>query len=79
MNGDRPETLKAQLCATYTALCETQKAMRNAAPNARNYYPQEGLFEKAIAKHARMWSIIDDLRSEILEELHAIEAQESRR
>jgi hypothetical protein len=55
MNGDRRETLLAQLEQAYRAVSHAMDALRQCAPNGRNYYPEPGRMQKAEAQHqARM-------------------------
>jgi hypothetical protein len=51
LNGDRKETLMDQLASVYAALRDAEDVLRDAAPNARNYYLVEGLFEQAVTQH----------------------------
>jgi len=62
LNGtSRVELLNQQLEALQ-ALRLARLAMRAAAPNGRDYYPQgKGAFEKADSEHAARVRAIDDL------------------
>ena len=75
LNGDRPETLTQALHEAYVALGKAQKALTETAPNARNYYPQPGLFPQAVLQYQRRMEILDTLRKELLTEYNGIQAQ----
>jgi hypothetical protein len=75
LNGDRAETLLDQLEAVYSALSDALAALRQAGPNGRNYYPEDGLLEKAIAQHQRRMRAITDMQEEIVAECDAINEQ----
>ena len=75
LNGDRAETLLAQLEAVYSALSDVLEAMRKAGPNGRNYYPEAGLLEKAVEQHQRRMKVIAYLQDEIVAECDAIHEQ----
>lgn len=52
LNGDRRETLMAQLETAYLAVGAAIRALQVCAPNGRNYYPEPGRMQKAEAQHA---------------------------
>ena len=55
LNGDRRETLQNKLEAAYAAVCAAMDALRQCAPNGRNFYPEPGRMSKAETQHqARM-------------------------
>lgn len=78
LNGDTAETLKQQLQDVYRALSGVEKALKNNAPHARNYYVEAGLFEQANQQHCKRMAAIQAMRKSLIEELQGIEAQESR-
>ena len=50
-NGDRPEVLLASLECAYRTVRAAIEAVRQCAPNGRNYYPEPGRLERARAQH----------------------------
>lgn len=74
-NGDRASTLIDALRTTYKTLRTAQVALRETAPNARNFYLVQGIFDKAVAQHRRRIETLIALQQEVLEELEGIEDQ----
>ena len=50
-NGDRPETLLDNLETAYAAVRAAMDALRQCAPNGRNFYPVPGRMQQAEAQH----------------------------
>lgn len=74
-NGDKAETLLAALETAYRALTTAQHALQATAPNARNYYPVDGVFPQARAQYQRRMQAIHCLREALLAEYRQIEDQ----
>jgi len=68
MNGDRKDTLIRNLEDAYRAVRAAQLALRECAPNGRNYYPEPGRFERARAQYdarmAQLERVIESLDAE---------------
>ena len=62
LNGDSFRTLTDQLEHAYEAVCAAEKALRAAAPNARNFYPDPGRYERALAQHRTRLGLLAELR-----------------
>ena len=55
LNGDRRETLLAQLTTAYRAVSDAMNWLSQCTPNGRNYYPEPGRLQLAEHQHhARM-------------------------
>jgi hypothetical protein len=81
LNGTSAESLLEALNKACTAIRSARNALGEAAPNARDYYPQgDAAFPAAVREHrARdlaLKTVFDEL-VEIAE--HVLDAQESRR
>lgn len=74
LNGDRPETLVAELSTAYHALIAALAALQQCAPNARNYYPQDGLYVQACAQHQARVDAITAVRASLVAEAQGIQA-----
>lgn len=72
LNGDRAETLLDNLENVYLALNEAAAMLRQATPNARNYYPEPGRYELAVQQHERRMKAIRDLQDELEAECKGI-------
>jgi hypothetical protein len=58
----------------YAALDAAVAALREMAPNGRDYYPGEaGLMERAVEQHRRRCASLTDLMREMEEECRAIQ------
>ena len=68
MNGTSKGALLAQNRKAWDAINDAYAALKQAAPNARDYYPVPGLYPKAIDQHMdrlrRLDSVADELRAE---------------
>ena len=71
-NGDQKETLVQQYADCVNALEVAGRSLASMAPNARNFYPVEGLMQKAEALHRRRRETLDQLIGEIRAEMLAI-------
>jgi hypothetical protein len=59
LNGDRKETLVRHIEAAFDALSAAYDALKDCAPNGRNYYPAPGRMEDALAQHiARQEAVV---------------------
>lgn len=87
LNGTSPEVLFEQLAGALYALRTTQRALEEAAPNARDYYPQgPDAFQKARAAHESRAQRLKDIQRELQEiaenvgdQISEIEAQKAGR
>lgn len=75
LNGDRPATLLAALTAAYKALHAAQDALRACAPNARNYYPVDGLFEQARTQYAEHSAHLEAVMQSLVAEAETIQVK----
>ena len=73
LNGTSKAMLLEELDGAYRALDDALCAMAQAAPNGRDYYPEPGRMEKAVAQHERRMRTIRDLRDELEREVGMIE------
>lgn len=71
LNGDRPETLCSALERAYIAVGTALLALKETAPNARNYYPQPGLFEQAVAQYQQRIAALKAVRLSLVAEHEA--------
>ncbi len=68
LNGSNVIDLEQSLEKAYTSLGHAMGAMRAAAPNARDYYPQgDGAYRRAMAQHedrlARTAEVLNELQA----------------
>lgn len=76
LNGTSKERLLDALGEAYNAIKVTAyDALRETAPNGRDYYLQPGLLEKATAQHLRRLAVLDELAAEIERQMELIYAQ----
>lgn len=62
LNGTKGDDLVEQLCDARSALRDAIKALQNAAPNGRDYYPQgPGAINEAIEQHSRWRQSLEDV------------------
>lgn len=70
MNGSGKRALLDQLCTAYRAVQDAMDAIRQASPNGRDYYPDEGRFQKAEAqcraRHDQLSAVAASLAAEAL-------------
>ena len=69
LNGTSRKSLIAQREEFYSKLFSAARALCEMGPNGRDYYPEPGRMEKAIAQHERRLSILRDLLAEIETEI----------
>jgi len=72
-NGDTETTLLTQLREAYTAVRKAQQTLRETAPNARNYYPEPGRFELAVAQHRERALHLQLVAQSLIDEADAIQ------
>lgn len=72
LNGTSRESLIDNLSEVYNALEDVRGKLKQAAPNGRDYYPDPGRMDLAVAQHRRRLSAIDALQNEIEAEMEAI-------
>jgi hypothetical protein len=67
-NGDRKDTLIANLKYAYRVTMAAMDALQQCAPNGRNYYSEPGRLQRAKAQHRRrqahLHAVLDELRTE---------------
>lgn len=68
LNGSSKESLLGDLERTVLALEDTIELLRQGAPNQRDYYPVDGLYELALAQYrarlAALESVLESLNEE---------------
>jgi hypothetical protein len=75
-NGTDGEVLQAQAQASYEAGRALLQALRDGAPNARDYYPQGDTVYRLVAtKHLFRAKLVEDLCDALAQELLAIRNQ----
>ena len=79
LNGTSPDSLIEEREVAFRGLYDAYAAMRQMAPNGRDYYPEPGLLERAIEQHDRRLRAIHDLQSELEYEVKMIQANRGRR
>ena len=72
LNGTSRDSLLGQRSDAYDALEKAAAALRQMAPNGRDYYLEEGRLQKAEAQHMRRLAAIRSLQDEIEREMHLI-------
>lgn len=68
MNGTSKEELLEQRLDAVRALREVRARLATMHPNGRDYYPVDGLYQKAVEQHQRRAQVVVDLMREIEEE-----------
>jgi hypothetical protein len=67
LNGTSREELISQLRTAGEALLEARRALENAAPHGRDYYPQgKGAIQQAQTEHYERLRRIDDVYEELM-------------
>jgi hypothetical protein len=67
LNGTSREELIRQLRVAGEALLEARRALENAAPHGRDYYPQgKGAIQQAQTEHYERLRRIDDVYEELM-------------
>ena len=72
-NGTSRAALLEHLERSYRALAEATQALKNGAPNARDYYPEPGRYELAREQHFRRLRTLADLQDELVAEGESIQ------
>lgn len=75
LNGTSAERLIEQLSDVYDAAEQLYAALKQAAPNGRDYYPEPGRLERAIAQHRQRMAAVQAIQASVEAEIAAIEAQ----
>ncbi len=73
LNGTGRAMLLTQRRELWDALSAVEDKLKQAAPNARDFYPEPGRWEKALAAHTRRLTILGDLLADVEIELSTIE------
>jgi hypothetical protein len=68
LNGTSKQELLELREGAYQALTRAVEALRNMAPNGRDFYPVPGRMDLALAQHTRRMKVLTDLMKEIEEE-----------
>lgn len=77
-NGTSREQLVAQLTAVTGHLEAARKALKNACPNGRDYYPQgPDAMEQAVKRHDSWGWMLRKLTDEIVDLAEAIDGAEA--
>lgn len=79
LNGTSPERLCEALSDAYDAASKLMDAIKQCAPNGRDYYPMPGLFEKACEQHRARMQSVTDLQAAIEKEIEGIMQQTEKR
>jgi len=72
LNGTSREELMDQREKAWEAIGDAFEAVKQMAPNGRDYYPIDGLLEKAIEQHKRRLRTLQELQDELQEEIDRI-------
>jgi len=74
LNGTAQAELIEQLSVAAVAVSEAMRALNNASPNGRDYYPQgPAAITKALADHSARIKAMDDIHAELIEIAMAID------
>ena len=74
-NGTHPDRLIQALTDFRYQLSTLKDKLGTISPNGRDYYPQPGLMDSAVAQHQRRSQVLTDLAAEIVAEIEGIQAQ----
>ena len=72
LNGTGKGDLEQVRLDVYDALGAALDALRQMAPNGRDYYPEPGRMDRAVEQHERRMRMISGLQDEIVAELDAM-------
>lgn len=75
MNGTSADRLMESLSDVCDAAQKTYEALKQAAPNGRDYYQEPGRMEKAEAQHRWRMMLLDALQKSVEQEMDAIANQ----
>ena len=73
LNGTSRAELLRQRLDLHLALRDAEAKLCAASPNARDYYVQPGLWEKALAQHERRLRVLGGLRAEVEAEIREVD------
>jgi hypothetical protein len=80
MNGTSAEALADALVVALEKLWEAQKALAEAGPNARDYYPQgPAVTQLALEQHRKREEQLQDIRTDLATVLDSVLDQQQRR
>jgi len=74
MNGSNRESLQMALDEVYGKLGDALDAMKEIAPNGRDYYPDPGRLALAIDQHQSRLKVITHLRNELEREIYLLDS-----
>ena len=74
-NGTHPDRLVEALSDFHDGLYQLCDLLGSISPNGRDYYPQPGLMDAAVAQHQRRSKVLTDLAAEIVAEIEGIQEQ----
>lgn len=73
LNGTSRERLLEPLNTAYDAINEAYTALKQCAPNGRDYYPQgQGAMDNAVKEHMARLQRLDDVSKELEAIINAI-------
>lgn len=72
LNGTSKESLLEALENAYAAVREAMDKLRECAPNGRDYYPEPGRMDKAVAQHRQRQEHLQAVYDSIEAEAYAI-------
>lgn len=75
LNGTSMDSLISDRCDAYAAIQTALETLAKVGPNGRDFYPEPGRMDKAVAQHQRRMKVLSDLMAEIEEECRLIEEQ----
>lgn len=75
-NGTNRETLHEALRNAYRACRAMREAIKQIAPNGRDYYAEAGRMELALTQYADRLAFVQRLQDHIEAEIEAIDSQE---
>lgn len=73
LNGTGRGDLLEQREAVYDALGAALYWLEKMAPNARDYYPEPGLFDRAVLQYRRRRRMLKDLQADIEAEIDRLQ------
>jgi hypothetical protein len=73
-NGTSREELLRLREDAYASLLEAQRSLSAMSPNGRDYYPDPGRMDRALAQHRRRQEALADVLRELEEECLGISA-----
>lgn len=73
LNGTGRGDLLDQREAVYDSLGSVLYWLEKMAPNARDYYPEPGLFDKAVAQYRQRRRALKDMQADIESEMDRLQ------